>query len=193
MAEPKGSISTMVSELWWLWVIQAIVSILFGALAVFWPGLTLVTFVYLLSVFVVVVGVVEVVRALVSVKTRPDTWWMSLIVGFLTLGVGMYLARHPGLTLKTFILVVGITLVAWGVIDLARTFFEEQSDSHRVLSFVSGVVGVGVGIFTLLQPKTGGIAFVWAFGLFALVYGISALVMAIEHHRSYQAFKALVK
>lgn len=193
MAAPKEVTSVVISELWWLWVIQALVSVLFGVLAIFWPGLTLVTLVYLLSIFVIVTGVVEVVRALTSVKSRPDTWWMSLIVGFLTLGVGMYLARHPGLSLATFILVVGIAFIAWGAVDLIRSFFEAQSASHRVLSFIAGIAGVAVGIFTLLQPTKGGLAFVWVFGLFAFVYGISALIMAIEHHHDYEAFKAVLK
>lgn len=185
----KQPAARLISELWWLWLLQAMSAVIFGAVATFWPGLTLAVLVYLIAVFVIVIGIIETVRSLSSVTTR-STWWMSLIVGVLTFGVGIYLARHPGVTFSTFVLVVGIAFIAWGVIDLMRAFFEPLSPRHQVLSFIAGLAAVGAGIVTLFQPAAGGLAFVWVFGLFAFIYGVSALVMAIEHYHDYLSVKS---
>src|ERR1051325_6508271 len=110
----QSSVSSAVSELWWLGVLQGTVAVLFGIVAVFWPGLTLVTLVYLLSAFVIAVGLTETVMGLMSIKRR-DTWWMTLLIGLIGLGAGIYLARHPDASFRTFILVVGISFIARGV------------------------------------------------------------------------------
>lgn len=184
--------SKLLTELWWLRVVQAIIAILFGILATFWPALTLVTFVYLLSAFVIAIGLTEVVRGLMNAKAR-DTWWMTLIIGILTFGAGIYLARHPDVSFATFILVVGVSFIAWGVIDIARVFVERDPTSYKVLNYIGGLAGVIAGIITLLQPAAGGLAFVWVLGLYAFIYGIVALAEAIEHHRDYQALKNVLK
>jgi len=184
----RQEISSNISELWWLWVVQAIVSILFGIVAIFWPALTLVTLVYLLAPFVIAIGLIETIRSLMTIGRR-DTWWMSLIIGLLTLGVGVYLARHPQLSFATFILVVGITFIAWGVMDIARALMDGILTSHRTLTFISGIAG----IIVLLQPAAGGVAFVWVLGLFSLIYGVAALAMSIDHHRDYARLKSALQ
>lgn len=184
----KQEISKKVSEYWWLWVIQAIASIIFGIVAIFWPDLTLVTLVYLLATFTMVIGFIEILRSLMTVKER-DTWWMGLIIGFLTLGVGIYLARHPLVSFAAFVLIVGITFIVWGVLDVARALMDHILTPHRTLTFISGVAGVLTGIIVMLQPVAGGVAFVWVLGVFSLVYGTIDLVMSIDLHRDYYELK----
>jgi uncharacterized membrane protein HdeD (DUF308 family) len=175
-------------QLWWVALIQAILAIVFGAVTLFWPQLTLVTLVYLISAFVIAIGLTEVFHGVMSIGRR-DTWWMTLIIGLIALGVGVYLARHPEVSFKTFIVVVGITFIARGVISVLRTFFESATTAYKVLDFIVGLAGIGVGIVILAQPVSGGLAFVWVLGLYALVYGILALFGSIEARNYYNAFK----
>ncbi len=181
-------IKRSITELWWLWVIQSIVAILFGIVALFWPGLTLVTLIYLVAPFIIAIGLIEIIRSLMSVGHR-DTWWMSLIVGLLTLGAGVFLARHPNVTFATFVLVVGITFIAWGVTDLSKAFLDSALIKHRALTFIAGLAGIVAGIIILVQPVSGGLAFVWVIGLFALINGTMSLAMAIDQHKDYQLLK----
>ncbi len=185
-------VSKNVSELWWLWVIQAIVSIIFGGVAMFWPGLTLVVLVYLLAPFVLAIGIIETVRSLMTIKTR-DTWWMGLILGLLTFGIGVYLARHPEVSFGTFIVLVGITFIAWGVIDIASAFLDNIYTHHKTLSFIAGLAALAAGIIVMVQPVSGGVAFVWVLGVFSLIYGIIALAFSIDHHRDFQELKTKLK
>ena len=56
------------TSMWWLGVVAGIITIFFGIAALFWPGLTLVTFVYLFSAFVLALGVVSIIKSLASIK-----------------------------------------------------------------------------------------------------------------------------
>lgn len=182
----ETSLSSAVSGLWWMGVLQGIFAVIFGIIAVFWPGLTLVTLVYLFSAFVIAVGLTEIVLGLMSMRRR-DTWWMTLLIGLIGLGVGIYLARHPDASLRTFLLIVGISFIARGVMDAVRVFIDRYlSAGNKALSFISGLAGIVVGIILLLQPISGGLAFVWVLGLYAIVFGTLAIAVSLELRNEFE-------
>ena len=169
----------VMNELWWLTMMQSVLAIFFGIVAIFWPGLTLVTLVYLFSAFVLAWGIIEIVHALMSVGRR-DTWWLTLLFGLIGLVVGVYLVRHPAVSFATFILLIGLTLIVRGLFDAIGTFLDERSSTHRVLLLVAGAAAVLAGIVLLLQPVAGGVAFVWVLGLYALIFGTISLVVSLD-------------
>jgi uncharacterized membrane protein HdeD (DUF308 family) len=179
MAIRSAGTTNVVSELWWLTLMQSVLAIFFGIAAIFWPGLTLITLVYLFSAFVLVWGIIEIVHALMSIGRR-DTWWLTMIFGLLGLIVGVYLVRHPNVSFATFILLIGATLIVRGLFDVIGTFLDRRSATHRILMLIIGIAAVIAGIIVVMQPAVGGIAFVWVLGLYALVFGIVTFTIAIE-------------
>ncbi len=176
----KNSVSAKPSELWWLGVVQGIVTLLFGIAALFWPGLTLVTLVYLFSAYVLVWGVVEIVRSLTGMQGVMGTWWLNLIFGIVGLGVGVYLVRHPNVTFATLVLLIGFVLIIRGVFDIVASLFVHMSATAKVMAMIAGIVAVLAGIFVLRQPVTGGVAFVWILGLFSLIMGPLTIALAVD-------------
>lgn len=168
------------SGLWWLGVVTGIVTIFFGIAALFWPGLSLVTFVYLFSAYILVWGVVSIIRSLMSIGGANGSWWLTLIFGILALGAGVYLVRHPDVSFATLILIVGFTFIVRGIFDVISGLFDNRSGGGRVLAIIAGVVGVLAGVFILMQPVRGGVAFVWILGLYALIFGPLLIAMAVE-------------
>lgn len=167
------------NELWWLGVWQGIAALFFGIAAIFWPGLTQVTLVYLFSAFVLVWGLVEVVRGFMSVG-RNSTWWLTLVFGLFSLGVGVYLVRHTDVTFDTFVLLIGFTLIVRGIFDVVATFLEETSTTAKTLWGIAGLGAVVVGIVVLRQSAADGVNFVWLLGLYALAYGPLAISTAFD-------------
>ncbi len=101
--------------------IRGVLATLFGIAAVFWPGITLVTLVYLFSAYILLNGLVDLVFGLgrllhggTSVLTRV----LTLLFGVLEVGVGVYLLRHPGVSFATLILLIGFTLIVRGVFEV---------------------------------------------------------------------------
>ncbi len=168
-------------------VLQGVVTLIFGIAAVFWPGLTLVTLLYLFSTFVLIFGILSMVRGFMDIG-GGGYWFIEIILGFFELGVGIYLLRHPQVTFATFILLIGFALIARGVVDMVMSFLDSgRSASHRVLSFIIGAVALVAGIVILFQPVSGGVAFVWILGLFALVTGPMELAIAHDLKKAVEA------
>jgi len=163
-----------------------VIAILFGIAAVFWPGITLLTLLYLFSVFLLIGGIFELVYGIGRLgngETSVLTRILTPLIGLLQMGVGVYLLRHPHVTFGVFILLIGFTLIVRGVFEVVEGLFEEGPSIYRVVMIIIGLLAVLAGILILFQPKAAGVAFVWILGLYALISGALLLAGAVETHR----------
>jgi uncharacterized membrane protein HdeD (DUF308 family) len=163
-------------SLWWMITLEGTIALLFGLAAIFWPGLTLVALVYVFSAYVLISGIVSIVFSLASIGN--SAWFFRLIVGLVELGVGVYLVRHPGVSAATAILLIGFTLIFRGVLGLVYAFSSDTG--NRILGVIGGILAVIAGIVILLNPASGGVAFVWVLGLYALIVGPLLIVAGME-------------
>lgn len=180
-----------VEDLWWLFVLQGIATLLFGVAALFLPGLTFATLIILFAVYAVVLGVIELVHGFGSIG-KSSSWWFSLLVGLVLAGAGVYLIRNPQTALDVFIVLVGAVILARGVFDLVISAFFVKKTESRWLWAIAGVLGVIAGIFLWNNPVSGGLAFVWALGLYALIVGSINLAYAFQVRSAYNTLKDAV-
>jgi uncharacterized membrane protein HdeD (DUF308 family) len=180
-----------INELWWMGAIQGTAALFFGISALFWPALSLLTLVYLFSAFVIGLGFMEALQGIMSINRR-STWWVTLLIGLVNLGIGVYLVRHLDVSISTFTLLIGLLLVARGILDVVRSFGENASTGNKVLQIVAGAAAVIAGIVIMLQPVAGGVAFVWVLGLYALLYGALTLAISFELRNELQALLSKV-
>ncbi len=167
----KHEQSAVSKQLWGLGIAFGVVSILFGAVALFWPGLTVALLVLLFGVFVLVWGVVGLIVSLASIST-DKFWWLELIFSLLAIGLAVYLLRNPVAAALIFVFYIGITFLVRGVIDVLEGLFDKnRTGSRRVLAIVLGLVGILAGIITLVHPVSAGVAVVWVIGLYGILYG----------------------
>ncbi len=171
--------SEKLKPMWELLVFRGVAGILFGIAAVFWPGLTLTTLVYIVSIYVLLMGVVSLVEAVMNL-TRGDNWFLRMLAGIAQLGVGLYLVRHPLVTFGTFILLFGFVFIASGVLEVVGSLIDEPSATHKMLGIIGGALSVLVGVILLMQPASAGVAFVWVVGLYALITGPIMIAMGMD-------------
>ena len=167
-------------SLWGVGVVAGIAATLFGVAAVFWPQETIITLLYLFAAYILVDGVVNFFGGIFSIGHAGSAWFLRVILGALMMGVGVYLLRHPHVTFATLILLIGFTLIVRGVFDVVRAFTDRMNNTHRLLQIIVGVLAFIVGIYVLFQPVSGGVAFVWVLGLYALIAGPITIAMALD-------------
>jgi uncharacterized membrane protein HdeD (DUF308 family) len=174
---------TYLTGQWWVLTIQGIAAILFGIAAVFWPGLTLVSFIYLFGLYLLVAGVVAVLGGLFSINKR-GTWVLSVLLGLVLLGIGVYLLRHPATSFALLIVLTGSALVVWGVVEVVVALSKGGlSSTSKTIAIMAGVVAVIAGVLMFFQPAASGIAFVWVVGLFALINGPLWIALSLDVKR----------
>ena len=168
---------------WWALTIRGIAAIIFGIAAVFWPGITLLTLVYIFSAWILVDGVIRMVMGLTTIGHHKH-WLLALIIGLIEVGVGVYLLRHPGVSFATLILLIGFFLIVAGVIEVVSAFTAEEAMTYKTMSIIWGLIATLAGIVLLFQPESGGVAFVWILGLFALVTGPVLIALSIDARKA---------
>lgn len=164
---------------WWVLTVRGALAILFGIAAVFWPGLTLLTLVYLFSAYILVNGLVSLVSGITSISHRAS-WVFTVLLGVLQIGVGVYLLRHPQVSFATLILLIGFTLIFVGVFEAIAAFTDKQSNTGHALMFIGALLYLIAGILVLFQPAASGVAFVWIIGLVALINGPILIALSLD-------------
>lgn len=168
-----------IAEYWWVITLRGALAVLFGIAAVFWPGITLLTLLYLFSAYILVSGVVDIVHGVGGIGKRA-AWFLTLILGFAELGVGVYLLRHPHVAFTTFILLIGFMLIVRGVFEGVAAFSDSSTNTNRVLMLIASIIAIVAGIVLLFQPASAGVAFVWILGLYALIVGPIMIALSLD-------------
>jgi uncharacterized membrane protein HdeD (DUF308 family) len=163
--------------------LRGMLAILFGFAAVFWPGLTLVTLVYLLSAFLLASGLVTLVTGLLNASEEQNTVLsvvFTTVMGIIEIGLGVYLLRHVHVAFTTFILLIGFALIIRGLVEAFEGLFEASSALHRTAEVMIGAIAIVAGVVLLFQPESSGVAFVWILGLYALLTGPLMIALALD-------------
>jgi uncharacterized membrane protein HdeD (DUF308 family) len=126
---------------------------------------------YLFSAFVLITGLVNIMAG-INVITKVESWFLPVVLGAYEVGVGLYLLRHTAVKFNTFVLLVGFTLIAYGVIEAVVAFFNNKAAMKTLaISYICGLGGIVAGIIILFAKQSQGVSFVWLLGLYAIVVG----------------------
>lgn len=180
----KKELTVLEKQLWGLGIAQGVLAILFGILALFWPGLTVALLLLFFGVFVLIWGIVGIIVSLAQIGSNKF-WWLELLFSVLALGLAVFVLRNPEETAKIFVIFIGLTFLARGIVDLLVGMFDrDQTGDGRAFHVLAGIIGVLAGVITLLNPVSAGVAVVWVIGLYAVLYGSLFIAFAFRTHRS---------
>jgi uncharacterized membrane protein HdeD (DUF308 family) len=170
-------------EVWWLLMIRGIALILFGVVAVLWPGLTLVIIAAAFAAYLIIAGVVNLIVGVRAIG-HMSLWFLTLLLGLAQIGVGIYLVKH-NLVLATFIAVLGFSLIFYGILEVIAAFEPGEDSGRRFLLVIAGALSLIAGIVVILYPASSGLAFAWVLGLWALVSGAIQVAMCLSLHSKF--------
>ena len=145
---------------WWLVLLLGLLGIVAGVIVLLKPSDSLTTLAVICGVFVLLDSICELVVALFARHAAA-----AALVGVLGIVIGILLIRHPVGGVLAVALLIGIWLVALGVIRFVRAFELE----HRAWNIVVAVVEIIAGIVLVASPHIG-------FATLALLVGISFLL-----------------
>jgi len=151
---------------WWLLLLVGLLSIAAGVIILFKPSDSLPTLAVIAGIFLLVDGILEMIGSLMR-GTRNRG--LVALFGVLTAIVGVLLIRHPIGGVAAVALLIGIWLIAIGVVRLATAFEEYE---HRGWHAFAGVLELVAGIVIVANPHIG-------FATLALLVGLGFIVNGI--------------
>ena len=168
----------LLGRAWWMLALRGAAGILFGLLALFWPGITLLLLVAMFAAYALIGGVAAVSAAIRHRSIRTD-WWIPLLLGLCTIAAGLIAVAAPGVTAIVLIAVMGANAIVTGVLDIiAWVRLKRRGRTQWLLLFI-GILSALFGIFVLVVPGAGALALVWMIGTYAIVTGALLLVLGL--------------
>jgi uncharacterized membrane protein HdeD (DUF308 family) len=157
----------------WALGLWGALSVIFGALILAWPGITLKAFLVVLGVYLLAAGVVMLVGAFAN---REGSWAGTALVGVISAVAGLYVFSNPQISALVALTVIAIWAVAVGMLQVVAGF----EGKNNWLQVFAGVVYTLFGFYIFANPKGGAVALVWLIGLSTIAGGIALVIAAIE-------------
>jgi uncharacterized membrane protein HdeD (DUF308 family) len=165
---------------WWIIALQGVAAIVFGILALVWPGITLLALVFLFGAYALIDGVLAIMTGLRrgSDGGKPDWWRVARGVVGIVAGVAAFVL--PGITAVALVLLIAAWAIVSGVIELVAAYQLRDVIRGEWLLALDGVVGILFGLALIVFPSAGALAVVWLIGAFAIVSGVILLAVAFR-------------
>jgi uncharacterized membrane protein HdeD (DUF308 family) len=171
-----------------LW--RGILAIGIGVVSVAWPHITVGAFVVLFALYAFMAAAADAVRAFGSKHAGPVLGY--LLMSLLSVAAGVVALVWPGITALVLTLWVGVWAFVTGIAEVALTFRRGEAAAERALWVLSGLVSIALGVVLAIRPDIGAVSLASVFGLFSIVSGVSALVLASQTRQAHTTAKRLV-
>lgn len=177
-AARSQAMSSLLAQNWWAIALRGVFAILFGLIALFLPGVTILSLVLFFSAYMLVDGVFAIVAA-VRAANRHERWGLMVLEGIADIAVGVIAFLWPGLTVLAFVLMIAVWSIISGALMTAAGFRLNRTYGRGWLIF-GGIVSVLFGILLIIAPLIGAVVLTWWLGAYALIFGIALLVLAFK-------------
>lgn len=107
-------------------------------------------------------------------------WWVFLLRGVLALIFGIIALFFPAPTFMSLVLVFGAFALVDGAFALASAFTSNAKSENWWWIILEGVVGIAIGLLTLIQPAAMGEAWLILIAAWAIVGGLLEIITAIR-------------
>lgn len=161
---------------WWIVLIQGIAAMIIGVLLLTNPLQTAAIIVWSVGLYWVITGVISLVRIFTD---RGHTFW-KLFSGIIGILAGWFLMTNVGdgavvIFGVTVIIVLAIQGIIMGIVGLIEAF-QGGGWGPGIL----GSISIIIGILLLGSPLGYAAVLPWVIGIFAIVGGIFAVIMAFR-------------
>jgi uncharacterized membrane protein HdeD (DUF308 family) len=176
---PALALLPALADNWWLVLLRGIASILFGVLAFVWPGLTVFWLVLLFAAYAIVDGVIALWAAFVGPGGMAPRWWL-VVIGLLGIAAGVVTFLYPAMTAIVLLYFIAGWMIASGVFSIAGAIALRKEIEGEWWLILNGALSVLIGLFMFFQPGAGALALIWLIGAYALVIGVTLVMLAFR-------------
>jgi uncharacterized membrane protein HdeD (DUF308 family) len=169
----------MLARNWWALALRGLIAVLFGVVAIVWPGITIGALVFLFGAYVLVDGLFAIVGAIRQAGDSPR-WWTLLIEGIVGVGAGIIAFLWPDLTALALLYIIAFWAILTGVLEIVTAIRLRREMEREWLLGLAGIASIIFGLILVVFPGSGALAVVWLIGVYAVVFGIALIALGVR-------------
>ncbi len=105
----------------WVLIVEGVLGILAGFVALVWPGITALALLYVIAFWAIFTGVAEIAAA-VALRREIEGEWALILGGALSVIFGLILAVLPWVGLLSLVWLVGLYAIVFGIALIVVAF-----------------------------------------------------------------------
>jgi uncharacterized membrane protein HdeD (DUF308 family) len=175
------TVETQLTKMRWALGLNGLLAIAVGVVILAWPGISLDALTILFGVYALATGVVGLAGAL-SGAAIVERGWLA-VSSLLGIAVGVIVLVWPNISQLALLYVIGAYAIFLGLIAIAGAFQLPLDGGDTALLILSGLVSIAFGIVMFAKPGAGALVVLALIAAFALVTGITEVVVAIGGKR----------
>jgi uncharacterized membrane protein HdeD (DUF308 family) len=173
--------STQLTKMRWALGLNGALSIAFGVVILLWPGISLYALTILFGAYTLASGIVSLASSFTG-AAKGERGWLAFS-GLLGIAVGIVVFAWPDMSALALLYVIGAYAVALGILAIVGAFYLPIDGSDTALLVLTGIVSILFGVAMVAEPGAGALVVLALIAAFALVTGVTELVVAIGGKR----------
>jgi uncharacterized membrane protein HdeD (DUF308 family) len=161
---------------WWVLILQGVLGIGVGLIAILYPDIALTTLALLYGAWAIVAGLSTLAMGWRVASARGRSW-PFLVSGAVSLVAGVIAIVLPGITIISLALLIGAWLLVAGAMEIYAAWRIRAEISNEWWLIALGAVRVAAGALILYQPIIGAAVTVALFATWSILSGAGALVL----------------
>ena len=179
MSLVENKLAEILSRNWWMLLLRGLVAIAFGILIFMQPGMSLAALIMLFGIYALADGLLSVWTGIAERKER-EYWWLLLIGGLLSIGVGVLTFMVPGVTALVLLFFIAIRSIAMGIIEIVLAVHLRKVIKGEWLLILGGLLSIVFGGILMAQPGVGVLAVLWIIATYAILFGVLLVILAFK-------------
>lgn len=172
----------MPRRLWWLIVMRGLAALLFGLVAIFWPGISLGVLVMIFGAYAMADGIISLLSGLRLPAGDPRRGFLYLTAGT-AIVIGLISVLWPGATIVFLLYLVAAWALLFGIIEIAGSLRLKREIGPDWPISRGGLLLVAFGLLLVLFPGAVVVVTTWVVGVIALLIGAALLGVAWRQHQ----------
>src|SRR5690606_21571326 len=169
-------------------VVRGVLAVVFGLIAMVWPGLTLLVLVLLFGSYVLVDGLFSIYSG-AGTRGREVSWSM-VAWGVVDVLVGIAVFVWPGITALVLVYLIAVWAIISGIAAIAGAIALRRRLAHEWAFVVAGVLSLAVGVILAVSPGTGAVSLVWLIAIYVILLGLALIAAGVRLRSWRRAVKA---
>jgi len=166
---------------WWAIVLRGTIAILFGLLAIIWPGITIKVLVLLFGAFALVDGMFTLVAAIRN-RSGLYRFWAEF-EGIVGIAAGILTLIWPRVTATALVYLIAIWAIVTGIFEILAAFELRKVVTGEWRLVLGGILSLVLGVLIAFFPHAGAVSIVWLIGLYAILFGILLVTLGVRARR----------
>jgi uncharacterized membrane protein HdeD (DUF308 family) len=164
---------------WWMFAIRGVAAVIFGVLALIWPGQALQALVLVFGAYALVDGIFAVIAG-IAARGYFDRWWAVLLEGIVGIVIGLLTFFWPNITALVLVYFIAAWALITGIFEIVAAIQLRRVITGEWMYILGGLLSILFGILLFFFPGAGAVSLVWMIGIYAIFFGISEVVFAFR-------------